>query len=158
MASWQKHTPNWRAKTTAQPPQLHACLLAVTCLALPEWYWGAYPDNIRELIRFGPHLPQAQCFCFPLNSAVCWPLLCSLGLRPYDATVKSHANTDRRWIKSVTPIFKFSVLIQNGVACSVPGAFAFLWTAPRAGLCCVAWALGPTTWHARAMPIPIEGG
>ena len=33
------------------------------------------------------------------------PLLCSLGLGPYDSTCKSHSNTDRRRIKSVTPSF-----------------------------------------------------
>jgi hypothetical protein len=47
----------------------------------------------------------SRCFCFPLSSAVCWLLLCSLGFRPYDSTCNSHAHTDRRRIKSVTPKF-----------------------------------------------------
>ena len=39
--------------------------------------------------------------CFPWNSAVCWPLLCSQGRRSYDSTCKSHANTDGMRIQSV---------------------------------------------------------
>jgi hypothetical protein len=44
---------------------------------------------------------RPRCLCFPLNSAVCWPLLCSWGRRSYDSTCKSHANTDGTRRKSV---------------------------------------------------------
>ena len=44
---------------------------------------------------------RPRCLCFPLNSAVCWPLLCSWGRKSYDSKCKSHANTDGRRLKSV---------------------------------------------------------